>query len=1468
MDPAREAYADTGRRAHSPPRIVSVHFPKAAGASLRHQFAELIGDGLQLDYNHDPLTPSGGGEATFPEGKRIVHGHFRPQRYASTSAFLMTFLREPVDNLISIYFFWRAEATPGHELRARFLRERPSILEFAAYPRIRRLMSETYFGDFDMDRFDFIGFYESRDADVARLAADLDLPLTAAVYVNKTAESAERVAVRTDPETLARLRELLADDIAFYQRLRHVHDLQLFDAGLSLPRAGAPLGSNRSALTLRPSPSGELPFTGERYVPRISGNIEIEHKHRYLYALPYVEGKAVLDIASGEGYGSALLASKAASVVGVDVAPDAVTHAARKYRLDNLAFRVGSCSDIPILDGAVDVVVSFETIEHHDQHERMLAEIKRVLKPGGLVVISSPDKAIYSDKPSYHNPFHVRELYHDEFEGLFRARFKNVLGLGQKVIFGSGILPNGGETQPAAISLELDEGAPRPGLIEPIYNLVLASDAALPPAPTSFLDVGVDASDAVQAWKAAAEQKDAEIARTTSELMELRKEAAKLADENAQKDAEIAGTASELMELQKEAANLADEKKQARDSCDALATELRRQREDQTRLLATLKRADYDGRLPAKLTGLKCWIPGRGRNIRRRARDYRLIAASPLFDAGWYLAENPDVAVAKTDPVYHYLRYGAAEGRAPGPYFDGQAYLDGNREVAAAGMNALVHYLRHHGREPVSLPYSTKVTDFLRVKALAPQLAPLPKGKLSAARKAILIIAHEASRTGAPILAWNLVRELNKRYNIIVLLKHGGVLLPAFEGDAAVVICLPDNYPADNGIIYGLIKDIVAKYSPVYAIANSVETRYFVPSLERLGVPVIALVHEFSSYTRPRHTLLHLYTTASEIIFSARLVAEDSLKDYPQLAGRDFKILPQGPSQVPTRQSSDDSAPLDVIRETIRPPGHEDAFVVVGMGAIQIRKGVEFFVQCAAIVRRLSANRKFRFIWIGSSDYSDPLYLDFLNEQIARSRLGDSLVLVGECDNLSPIFDTADIFLLSSRLDPLPNVSLDAALKGVPVVCFHDASGMAEFLESDTTTAGLVVPYLDTAAAAKVISDLADDSERRAATSRAIRARAEAAFNMPGYVNTIDRLGMQSADAVHRTRRDRDVIARAKAFNADLFLGERARSELEATALLDYLNGSRLASPRGRAKAGLLLRRPLEGFHPLVYASDNREFDEATGEDPLAHFVRTGRPAGRWTHKVIEPPQPATRLRRVSGVALHGHFYYPELLDDFIDRLGTNVTTPRLFLTTDDDIKAEKLKETLSVRGIQQADVEVVPNRGRDIAPLLHLLEKGTFSEYEFVGHVHGKRSVHVEQNSANRWREFLWEHMVGGIIPMMDVILDSLSSDPTLGLVFPEDPHLLDWTDNREIAETLASRMGICDRLPNHFDFPMGTMFWARTAALRPLLALNLSWNDYPDEPLPKDGTILHAIERLLPFCAAKAGYGYATSYVRGSRR
>ena len=188
----------------------------------------------------------------------------------------------------------------------------------------------------------------------------------------------------------------------------------------------------------------ELAFTGERFLPDCQGEIWLEHWHRYHFAASLARDRRVLDVASGEGYGSALLALTAREVVGVDAAADAIAHAKSAYKdRPNLRFVTADCALLPFPDAAFDLVVSFETIEHITAQREFLAEVRRVLAPGGLLLLSSPNKAEYTDRRGYANPFHVAELYRDELRALLDEFFPHTAWYGQSIGFCSTIAAEG-----------------------------------------------------------------------------------------------------------------------------------------------------------------------------------------------------------------------------------------------------------------------------------------------------------------------------------------------------------------------------------------------------------------------------------------------------------------------------------------------------------------------------------------------------------------------------------------------------------------------------------------------------------------------------------------------------------------------------------------------------------------------------------------------------------------------------------------------------------------------------------------------------------------------------------------------------------------------------------------------------------------------------------------------------------------
>lgn len=822
-----------------------------------------------------------------------------------------------------------------------------------------------------------------------------------------------------------------------------------------------------------------------------------------------------------------------------------------------------------------------------------------------------------------------------------------------------------------------------------------------------------------------------------------------------------------------------------------------------------------------------------------------------FFDEDYY-AFSREARKKGMRPIDHYLEIGEALGYAPSQRFDPKYYARKYPDLISNNGTLLSHYANFgiaEGRSPCA----------------APNDVVFPNSRLRRNRPTIIMVVHEATRTGAPVLAWNLISRLSARFNVVTLLMKGGPIEAELDDVSAALVKLPNDLSSNDSAVR-LLRNIVSVFAPKYAIANSVATRDVAVMLEELDVPVIALVHEFSSDFHPPGPLHGLYLRASKLVFSARIVAAASERDYFVLRTREYVISPQGPSKLPKLGRGQDVIESGSRRKALQ-RFDPDLFVVVGMGTVTYRKGVDTFISVAAALRRKHASRKFKFIWVGHVYPFDALYKTYLRQQILRSGLEGHVILMDEVTDLGPLYRRADAFLLASRLDPLPNVAIDAALRGVPIVCFENASGMAEILADSKDTRDLVVPYLDAGAAAHVILRMLEDGKYLSAMSRSIKVKAKTIFRMSRYVDTLRGLGQRCLEEKAQSARDQRIILKAGVFNPGFCFGPDEKDRSLPRLVSRYLKQSRLARPLERARTGLFFRRPMVGFNPLIYASDNSEFRLAD-EDPLAHFLRSGRPSGRWTHPVIVPAKKvhigkASELR----VALHGHFYYPELVDEFLERLLQNKATPDLFLTTTGRERAQAIEKSLRKFRIKNAEIRVVSNRGRDIGPFLKMFRHQE-DIYDIVGHMHGKKSAHVVSEVGDRWREFALQHLLGGLHPMVDVILNQFANDPTLGLIFPEDPHLNDWDENRKVADSLAKRMKIRGPLPMHFDFPVGTMFWARPKALGPMFDLNLTQKDYPEEPIPIDGTILHALERLLPFAAEKSGYRYATTHVPGCLR
>jgi ubiquinone/menaquinone biosynthesis C-methylase UbiE len=309
-------------------------------------------------------------------------------------------------------------------------------------------------------------------------------------------------------------------------------------------------------------------FTGERVVPgHVDRDLWNEHYARYAFATRLSRGRRVLDVGCGNGYGTTELAQSAATVIGLDVAADVVAAADKLYARPNVRFLPGSAAQLPFRDGIFDLVVAFEVIEHLADWADLIREARRVLAPGGQLIVSTPNKAFYTDSRggAGANPFHVHEFEYGEFRDALQREFPHVSLFLQDHTEGI-VIQATGQRGPADVRFDGD--APRPE--EASFFIAVCAVTPQVGAPTFvYLPTGANLlrerlahiarlQDEVQkksAWLTALEKEHAE----TVELFRMQKEELEGRNRWAEElNRELETTRARIVELQEEAA--ADQK--------------------------------------------------------------------------------------------------------------------------------------------------------------------------------------------------------------------------------------------------------------------------------------------------------------------------------------------------------------------------------------------------------------------------------------------------------------------------------------------------------------------------------------------------------------------------------------------------------------------------------------------------------------------------------------------------------------------------------------------------------------------------------------------------------------------------------------------------------------------------------------------------------------------------------------------
>ncbi len=271
----------------------------------------------------------------------------------------------------------------------------------------------------------------------------------------------------------------------------------------------------------------ELKNDGERMVPEYhKGNLFYgEHMTRYRQVAQLVEGRTVLDIASGSGYGTKLISASAKKVYGVDVSADAISYAKRHFAAANIEYLRGDGEKIPLDDNSVDAVVSFETIEHIKDYKKFLKEVSRILRDDGIAIISTPNDLEYGEG----NHFHLHEFQYAELHDLLKKHFKFVDSYFQSTWRAVMLGKMSAHTGEGPQKVNVVNYDPLQGTDKMLYFYLICSNRKIKDVVEPVLGLGVHLSEA-QEWSRAIgtnkyieglEQKAQELERVQSDLHKI-----------------------------------------------------------------------------------------------------------------------------------------------------------------------------------------------------------------------------------------------------------------------------------------------------------------------------------------------------------------------------------------------------------------------------------------------------------------------------------------------------------------------------------------------------------------------------------------------------------------------------------------------------------------------------------------------------------------------------------------------------------------------------------------------------------------------------------------------------------------------------------------------------------------------------------------------------------------------------------
>ncbi len=240
-----------------------------------------------------------------------------------------------------------------------------------------------------------------------------------------------------------------------------------------------------------------------------------------------------------------------------------------------------------------------------------------------------------------------------------------------------------------------------------------------------------------------------------------------------------------------------------------------------------------------------------------------------------------------------------------------------------------------------------------------------------------------------------------------------------------------------------------------------------------------------------------------------------------------------------------------------------------------------------------------------------------------------------------------------------------------------------------------------------------------------------------------------------------------------------------------------------------------------------------------------------------EAKKAAARGEEAPSVAVHLHLFYVDLLPEFVSYFSNIPFRFDLYISCQPDADVNVIKAGLKdLKMANKIVVRPLQNRGRDLAPL-YVAFAEEIKQHDYFLHVHSKKSLYSGQEKGG-WRQFSLEILLGSSEKVNSIF--DLFKNENAGLVYPdiheEVPMIAySWLANAGLGQQLFAEYDLGD-MPSVFNYPAGSFFWARTDALKPIFDHGYTYEDFPEEVGQTDGTLAHALERILPFVSRKQGY------------